>query len=93
LWLDDRKQDMKAKTQRAFDTVCELASDPGLVGRLLKLLATFTAPNGPTHVPDWLFLGLAGHFSLPALARACDQCSFPLRSSRLSQPAHRTEIQ
>jgi hypothetical protein len=36
---------MKVKTKRAFDTVCELASDPGLVGCLLKLLATFTAPS------------------------------------------------
>ena len=26
MWLDARKQDMKVKTKRAFDTVCELAS-------------------------------------------------------------------
>jgi hypothetical protein len=29
-----------------------------------------------------LFLGLAVHFSLPTLTRACDLSSFPLRSSR-----------
>jgi len=45
---------MKRKTKRAFDTVCELASGPGLVGCLLKDLATFTAPLGSTLVPDWL---------------------------------------
>ena len=45
---------MKPKTKRAFDTVGELASDPGLAGCLLKLLATSTAPNGPAQVPDWL---------------------------------------
>lgn len=45
---------MKRKTKRAFDTVCELASDPGLVGCLLQELATFTAPLGPALVPDWL---------------------------------------
>ena len=45
---------MKQKTKRAFDTVCELAGDSGLVGFALKRLAALTAPLGPVQVPDWL---------------------------------------
>jgi hypothetical protein len=45
---------MKPKIKRAFDTVCELASSPGLVGFALQPLAILTAPLGPALVPDWL---------------------------------------
>jgi hypothetical protein len=39
---------------RAFETACELASDPGLVGLALKQFTAITAPLEPVDDPLWL---------------------------------------